>query len=392
MKRQTTWPHANAILGDLGKFWLVESLHRATLFRLTKIRNLIKTCHDHFHSLDDPSRSTFKMKYIDTKRRDYEDMTSKLRIVAAGKGHSMSLPAIVDAVLKLVEQSGPLATALPTLVYLGTANYDNKQAFEGQTKGFKNKCQIIQLQVSERVPENEMPTVEEMQRAIESADILMVSGGNTLYALNRWKQLGVDRMIRNAVYGDNGRSPVLCGGSAGAVCWFDQGHSDSMNPTTFLKVDPNLTEEEKKNWEYIKVEGLKLLPALCVPHHDVTLSNGQPRAQAANQFLLTQYYQQQEESDSDSDDETSVHSTLPPCIGIDEQAALVVANDLVRVVSGSVDRKASIHVKHVVEVGAGSCVSSPCKSISVVDTEFLEEHGAIRLKDLLSGNLGSLPQ
>jgi peptidase E len=157
------------------------------------------------------------MKYIDTKRRSYKEMTSKLRIVAAGKGHSMSLPAIVDAVLNLVDQSNP--STLPTLVYLGTANYDNVQAFDEQTRGFKNKCRIVQLRVSERVPDEDMPTTDAIRDAIQSADILMVSGGNTLYALNRWKDLGIDIMIRKAVYGNNRRTPVLCGGSAGAVCW-----------------------------------------------------------------------------------------------------------------------------------------------------------------------------
>ena len=329
------------------------------------------------------------MKYIDTKRREYDDTTSKLRIVAAGKGHSMSLPPIVDAVLELVDRRD--SNKLPTLVYLGTANYDNIQAFEGQTKGFREKCRIVQLRVSERVAPEEMPSKDLIQKTIESADILMVSGGNTLYALNRWKDLGMDTMIRNAVYGDNGHTPVLCGGSAGAVCWFAQGHSDSMNPTTLLHVDPSLTEQEKTNWEYIKVEGLKLLPALCVPHHDVTLSNGQPRAQAADQFLLSQYYEQQEDSDIDSDDdEQSVHSALPPCIGIDEQAALVVANDMVRVVAAS--QNAICHVKHVVEVNCGPCPASPCKSISVFDNEFGQKHGSIPLRDLLAGNFSSLPQ
>jgi peptidase E len=330
------------------------------------------------------------MKYIDTKRREYDDMTSKLRIVAAGKGHSMSLPPIVDAVLDLVDRQD--SNKLPTLVYLGTANYDNIQAFEGQTKGFRDKCKIVQLRVSERVPSKEIPSKDLIQKTIESADILMVSGGNTLYALNRWKELGMDTMIRNAVYGDNGHTPVLCGGSAGAVCWFAQGHSDSMNPTTQLHVDPDLTEQQKKNWEYIKVEGLKLLPALCVPHHDVTLSNGQPRAQAADQFLLSQYYEQQEDSEKEynDDDEHSVHSTLPPCIGIDEQAALVVANDMVRVVAAS--QNATCHVKHVVEINCGPCPASPCKSISVLDNEFGQEHGSIPLKDLLAGNFFSLPQ
>jgi len=58
-------------------------------------------------------------------------------------------------------------------------------------------------------------------------------------------------MIRDAIATET-EGPILCGGSAGAICWFDYGHSDSMDPTTFLHVDPNMTEEEKKSWEYIR--------------------------------------------------------------------------------------------------------------------------------------------
>ena len=79
----------------------------------------------------------------------------------------MSLPAIVDAVLNLVDQSDLSTIKLPTLVYLGTANYDNAQAFEGQTRGFKNKCRIVQLRVSERVPDEEMPTTDAIRDAIQ---------------------------------------------------------------------------------------------------------------------------------------------------------------------------------------------------------------------------------
>jgi dipeptidase E len=86
---------------------------------------------------------------------------------------------------------------------------------------------------------------------LNAAHIIMSSGGNTLYKVNRWKALGIDKMIREIVETKN-PAPVLCGGSAGAIIWFDYGHSDSMNPATLLKVDPNLTEEQKKDWSYIR--------------------------------------------------------------------------------------------------------------------------------------------
>ncbi len=67
----------------------------------------------------------------------------------------------------------------------------------------------------------------------------MVSGGNTVYAINRWKLLGVDQFLEKAM--DSG--VVMSGGSFGAICWFDAGHSDSMDPASYknnlLKINSN---------------------------------------------------------------------------------------------------------------------------------------------------------
>lgn len=62
-------------------------------------------------------------------------------------------------------------------------------------------------------------------------------------------------MLREAL----DRGVVRCGGSAGAICWFDGGHSDSRDPTTVKSPKPNLTEEDKKKWKYIRVKGLGFL-------------------------------------------------------------------------------------------------------------------------------------
>ena len=55
------------------------------------------------------------------------------------------------------------------------------------------------------------------------------------------KELGIDAFIREA--SENGT--VLCGGSAGAICWFQEGHSQSMNPALALHVtDPDTLTDE----------------------------------------------------------------------------------------------------------------------------------------------------
>jgi dipeptidase E len=70
--------------------------------------------------------------------------------------------------------------------------------------------------------------------------------------INRWKKIGIDRLLRQAW----SQGKVLCGTSAGAICWFRQGNSDSRkykNPKAGL----------------IKVTGLGLVDAMVCPHYDV---------------------------------------------------------------------------------------------------------------------------
>jgi len=87
---------------------------------------------------------------------------------------------------------------------------------------------------------------------ILSADLIYVGGGNTLKMIRRWRKLGVDQMLKAAY----ARDIVLSGVSAGAICWFNFGHSDSM---AFYHPD---------SWHYIRVTGLGLIDAFCCPHFD----------------------------------------------------------------------------------------------------------------------------
>lgn len=77
-------------------------------------------------------------------------------------------------------------------------------------------------------------------------DIIYVGGGNTMSMLMLWRGWGVDRILRTAY--ENGT--VLAGISAGALCWFEQGTTDSIpNQTTVM-------------------DALGFLPGSFVPHYD----------------------------------------------------------------------------------------------------------------------------
>ena len=58
---------------------------------------------------------------------------------------------------------------------------------------------------------------------IPQQDIIFVGGGNTKSMLAVWKDWGLDVLLRKAY--ENGT--VMSGVSAGAICWFDKGITDS---------------------------------------------------------------------------------------------------------------------------------------------------------------------
>ena len=54
-----------------------------------------------------------------------------------------------------------------------------------------------------------------------------VGGGNTANLLDVWKRQGVEQLLQRAL----ARGSVLTGGSAGGICWFEGGTTDSYGPT-----------------------------------------------------------------------------------------------------------------------------------------------------------------
>ncbi|MDY0941253.1 peptidase E [Priestia megaterium] len=77
-------------------------------------------------------------------------------------------------------------------------------------------------------------------------DILYVGGGNKRSMLLLWKEWGLDTILKEAY--EKGIS--LAGISAGSICWFEEGITDSMNDTLS------------------KIDGLGFLTGSNCPHYD----------------------------------------------------------------------------------------------------------------------------
>jgi len=70
----------------------------------------------------------------------------------------------------------------------------------------------------------------EWEERLRSQDVIYVGGGNTRSMLGLWREWGVDRVLREAWEGGT----VLAGVSAGAICWFEEGVTDSVWPLGVL--------------------------------------------------------------------------------------------------------------------------------------------------------------
>lgn len=84
---------------------------------------------------------------------------------------------------------------------------------------------------------------------IKKADIIYVGGGNTYKLMRLLKMYGIDKMLIEAYDEDK----VLCGVSAGGICWCDYGNSDSR------AISSNASQ-------IIRVSGLGLINVLFAPH------------------------------------------------------------------------------------------------------------------------------
>ena len=79
----------------------------------------------------------------------------------------------------------------------------------------KLNCNPTHLDFFKRTPD--------LEKLINGQDIIFVGGGNTKSMLSVWREWGLDKILKNAY--QNGT--IMSGVSAGAICWFEKGVTDS---------------------------------------------------------------------------------------------------------------------------------------------------------------------
>ena len=114
----------------------------------------------------------------------------------------------------------------PKIGFLGTAAGDDPLVVSRFNQIFSNyNCERYSFSFFERVPSN-------YKESIMSMDAIYVGGGNTKSMLAVWREWGIDKLLNEYQQADK----VLGGESAGAMCWFKEGFTDSY-ANSFQKIN-----------------------------------------------------------------------------------------------------------------------------------------------------------
>ncbi|HYK98284.1 MAG TPA: peptidase E [Candidatus Acidoferrales bacterium] len=156
------------------------------------------------------------------------------RILACG-GRQLYQPALTRYLFGLARR------ARPRILFLPTASGDKADyllTFYQQLGG--ENCEPAHLLLFDR-------TTDDPAEVIARADIVMVGGGNTANMLAIWRLHGVEKAVREAY----AAGTVMTGWSAGCLCWFEGGITDSFTPELGPLRD-----------------GLGILKGTACPHYD----------------------------------------------------------------------------------------------------------------------------
>jgi len=144
------------------------------------------------------------------------------------------------------------------------------------------------------------PHTADLSDFLLSQDIIYVGGGNTKSMIALWQTWHIDKILRQAWE----QGIVLAGVSAGAICWFEHGFTDSIPGTITL------------------LPCLGLLKGTCCPHYD-----GEPVRQQAVKAMMA---------------EDRIQSTYV----IDDSAAIHFSGNEVKTAVSSVKGKKAAFINH----------------------------------------------
>lgn len=171
------------------------------------------------------------------------------------KDWSLTLPTgkdYYDATTEPVDKLILKATnkTCPKVLLVLTASEDGHANLDLLVEGFRKHYENLGAEIQTLKLITEKTSLQTIKNKSNWADAIYVSGGNTYRMMRTWRRLGINDLLRQAY--DKGT--VMSGMSAGSICWFTYGNSDSFSNGTSDSL--------------IRVRGMDWHKLLICPHFD----------------------------------------------------------------------------------------------------------------------------
>ena len=186
-------------------------------------------------------------------------MHSKNIVAIGGGGFGRSLGSlkIEKYILSLISKKRPKICFIPT------ASGDNSLYKLNFYRAFSRlNCITSHIDLFSRT--------ENLEEKVLTQDIIYVGGGNTKSMLAVWKEWNLHNILQNAYQ----KGIVMSGVSAGAICWFEKGITDSfaneLNIIDCLGIVSGIAcphfDEEKEREPYVKdvIQRETIASCLCI--------------------------------------------------------------------------------------------------------------------------------
>jgi len=108
----------------------------------------------------------------------------------------------------------------PKILFIPTASADKDGVilhWYEMTQDLPMKLYVLKLFIGSS------PEQKTWEEIIMDMDAIIVGGGNTLNMMAVWKAQGIDTLLKKAY----NKGCIMAGGSAGSLCWFKEGVTDS---------------------------------------------------------------------------------------------------------------------------------------------------------------------
>lgn len=173
-------------------------------------------------------------------------MDKRLICIGGGELKSKETLKIDEYIATEVKKKAP--GRRPYGLFIPTASHDSMPYFNSFRKTYTS---VFDIKADVALTVHGEMSIEKISEKFAKADFLYIGGGDTIFMVRHWKETGLFDLIRAAY----DRGVLICGLSAGAICWFEKMYTDSA--------------QLEGNTVYSLVSGLNWVKGTISPHYNL---------------------------------------------------------------------------------------------------------------------------